>query len=590
MYILGITEKGHDSAACLLQNGKLLSFVEEERLTRIKNAPNQYPFKASHFCLQKANINLSDVAYIAVGWNLNKYEGYMQQFYKKLDNDYNKDHVTRLNERMLLARFNREQVIEEIRQGFLKEGYSLSQFPNIVFVDHHLAHAASSYYSSGFRKATILTIDGAGEDIGTAVWYGEGASITLVDDYQLPHSLGWFYAAITEYLGFLSNSHEGKVMGLAAYGCEDRRIREVLQKVLCIRNGRYYVDPNYIFYGDHNFGIRFTDLLVAELGKPRRRNEEITQFYKNVAYVAQDIIEEVIINMVKDYTEKLDSRNVCLAGGVAMNCKLNGEIADLPGVNSVFVQPASSDAGTALGAAMIVSQNNGYDPRFTMTHAYWGPNYSNNEVLSALQLAKVRYTYIENPSEVAAKLLAQNKILGWFQGASEVGARALGARSILANPSGPEMKSSLNSVVKFREAWRPFAPSLIIENAEEVFDSRDETPFMLVARRVLAEKRDVIPSAIHIDGTARPQTVTREANPRYWELINQFQKITNVPAILNTSFNIKDEPIVSSPLDAIRCFYSTGLDALVIENYLILKDESLLTHELLNNVEEFIAI
>ncbi len=566
-----MSEAGHNAAACLIHNGNLLNFAEEERFTRVKSAPDTYPFQASAFCLREQGISLSDVSCIAIGWNLDKYNGNMQRFYRSISRKYAKDDVTKLTERMLFDRFNKDRVIHRIREGFRRVGYS-QKFPPLYFVDHHLAHAASTFFSSGFERATILTLDGAGEEIATAFFEGDGLDIRIKESFPLPHSLGWFYSMVTEFLGFLPNQHEGIVMGLAAFGQEDAKARDVLTRVLSLNKKGYQVDPAYIFFGDHTYGTRFTDRLVTELGPPRNRNEPITDHYKNVAYIAQDLLEKAALHLLEIHSPDDMIDNLCLAGGVAMNCSLNGFIARSGRVRNLFIQPASQDSGTALGAAMIASKEAGYDPRFKMVHAFWGPGFSNEQIERALRTAKVQHARVADPASVAAQYLAEGKIIGWFQGCMEIGARALGARSILANPASIETKDIVNKRIKFRESWRPFAPTLTDTFASILFDGFSDSLFMMQAFEVQNAAKHLIPAAVHVDGTARPQILPNTAPyTRYRQMIENFTRITSVPAILNTSFNVKGEPIVCTPKDAIASFYSTGLDALIMEDYLIVK-------------------
>ncbi len=574
MYILGISEAGHNAAACLIKDGKLLNFIEEERLTRVKASPNTYPIKASMFCLQNNGISLNDVSYIAVGWDVQKYNGYMQNFYLNLGRKYAKDDTTELTERLLLERFDEKVLRFRLQREFRKSGY-YGDLPSLVFVEHHLAHAVSSFYCSGFDSAYVLVIDAAGEELATSIWYCKDMEMKLVKSFQLPNSLGWFYSSITEFLGFQVNNHEGKLMGLAPYGKENDKIRKVLKKMVSFRNGEYEVNPYYIFYGTHSYGERFTDELVNELGSPRKQNEPLTNYHKDLAYTTQKILEEIVVNLVREYCVLGGEENrLCLAGGVAMNCSLNGVLAVLPEINQIFIQPASNDAGSSLGAAMYVSQLNGYDPRFKMDHANWGIDFDRAQIIRALDTAKVRYTILgENDvAHYASKYLADGKLIGWFQGKNEVGARALGARSILADPSSPRAKDLVNAQVKFREHWRPFAPSIADEHIDKLFeDHRVLTPFMITAAYTNADALNIIPSAIHVDGSARPQEVKANVLPRYWQLLMNFYNLKKTPAILNTSFNVKEEPIVCSPHDALRCFFSTGLDAMFIENILVEK-------------------
>lgn len=571
MYILGITEIGHNPAACLLKNGKLLSFIEEERLSRIKCSPGTYPMKAIKYCLNNSNIDLANVKEIAVGWNIDKYTNFMENFYNNLDKTYIKDDITKLSEKFILNRFDKNRISYNFMKEFLNLRYKKSEIPPISFVDHHLSHSASTFYCSGFDKALIFVIDGSGEELCTSIYLGNGLDMKLIKKYEIPNSLGWFYSSITEYLGFSSNNHEGTVMGLAAYGKNNDNIRRVLEKILTIGDGTYKINPEYIFYGQHSYNLRFTDMLVDALGLPRKKEDDILEKHKDIAYIAQDMLEHAVKLMVEKYIKEYEIKNICLAGGVAMNCKLNGEILKLNNVNKLFIQPASNDAGSCLGSAMITSIKSGYDPRFKMTHAYWGSEFSNVQIERSLKTAKVRYEKVDNISTMAAEYIANGKVVGWFQGRLEFGSRALGNRSILANPSNPKTKDYINNNIKFREYWRPFAPSFTEESFKKLFNTSHEAYFMLTALPMDNCYKKIIPSVVHVDGTSRPQSVSKEVNNKYWMLINEFEKITSIPAVLNTSFNVKGEPIVCSPEDALRCFFSTGLDALFIGDFLIKK-------------------
>lgn len=570
MYILGITEKGHDSAACLMKDGKLICMVEEERLSREKNAKGKYPIRAIKYCLESNGISLSDITYIAVGWNVKKYENVMIDLYAKLDRQYEKDALTRSNEEDIFFRFRNGKLEKNLKSSFLSQGIK-DPLPPIIYVDHHVAHALSTYHCSGFNEALIFCIDGSGENYTTTVWLGNDKDINLVTEYELPHSLGWFYSCITEFLGFSPNQQEGTVMGLAPYGKRNSYVRSVLERILHISDDRYVVNPEYIFYGNHSYGNKFTDRLVDELGIPRQRNEEIGEIHKDIACEAQDLLETVVRHLVETHVNKTGVRNVCFSGGVAMNCKLNGYIAQLSCVDRFFVQPASYDAGTSLGAAISVFHELGVDTRYKMEHPYWGCCYSNEQIEQILKFAKIKYRKLDDVSFVAATYLNNNKIIAWFQGAMEIGARALGARSILANPLRKDMKDVLNNQVKFREWWRPFAPSMTIENYKAIFGAKHIEPFMLTAMQVPTVDASRIPSVVHVDMSARPQCVDPKTNFRYWKLLDDFYSISGVPAVLNTSFNVKGEPIVCSPNDALRCFFSTGIDALFIGDFLVEK-------------------
>lgn len=571
MYILGFTISSHDASACLMKDGKVITLVEEERVSRVKGAPNSLPIKATIACLKHNDITLNDLSYISVSWNVEKYNGYMQDFYTHLSEKFIKDKVTIQSEKELLNRFKKENVEFRIRQGFLNEGIT-EKLPPILYYDHHLCHAASTFFASGFDESLIITVDGSGEEVATGIWHGVGEKINKIHAYNLPNSLGWFYSCITEYLGFTPNQSEGTVMGLAAYGQENEKIRKVLEKIVYISDeGEYVVNPYYIFFGDHTYGKRFTDKLVKELGIPRKKTEDILQIHKDIAYIAQDILEKVMLNIVEKFTKKYKIRKLCLAGGIAMNCKMNGIIGHSNLIDDIFIQPASSDSGSSLGSAMLASLDNGFNPRFNMKNAYYGLELRDIEIEKALILSKVKFKKINDVSLEAAKMLANHKIVGWVQGAMEIGARALGNRSILANPSKKENKDILNNLVKFREPWRPFAPSFTIERFREIFPEENECPFMIYAINADENLKEQIVAAVHVDNTIRAQSVSVEDNKLYHDLIKKFYVLTGIPAVLNTSFNIKGEPIVCTTADALRCFFSTGIDVMFIGSFMVEK-------------------
>ena len=379
-----------------------------------------------------------------------------------------------------------------------------------------------------------------------------------------PDSLGLFYSQFTGYLGFQPNSDEWKVMGLAPYG------QPKIQLDAFIDTGAspYRVHAKRIFGNGRG---QFSEMSAA-LGPQRMPESEIDDRHKNIAYAVQDACEIAMMNVVRMAIEKTRCRNLCLAGGVALNSKANGKIAASGMVDRIFVQPAASDDGVALGAALApYLDRGGRLPNKAMRHAYLGPEFDGAAIETALRTYKLRYTPLNNPAETAAELLSRGKILGWFQGRMEFGPRALGSRSILADPRDPEMNAKVNNAVKFREWWRPFAPSLKKEAAGEYLESGTDSPFMILTAQVRPEKRSVIPSVTHVDGSARPQTVEKEINPLYWHLLDEFEKRTGVPVIMNTSFNLRGEAIVHTPTDAVRTFYSSGMDALVIGNFLVEK-------------------
>jgi len=378
---------------------------------------------------------------------------------------------------------------------------------------------------------------------------------------------------MTEYLGFKPYNDEGKVMGLAPYGRRDGGIAQKISRVLSFADGTYSVDPSYLTLGRHTFGKYFSDRMVDLLGAPRPRESALGDVHKAIAYETQDALERCVTGIADRLMEQTGMDTLCLAGGVCMNCKMNGVLHNNPRVKNIFVQPVSSDAGTALGAALTLSARFGENPRFKLEHAYWGPGYSDGEIVKCLEEYKLPYKKVDNVETVVARLLAEGKFVGWFQGRLEMGARALGNRSILADPRRADVKDRLNNQVKHREGFRPFAPSLLSEAKAEFLENASDSPFMILAYRVREDKRRLIPAVVHVDDTVRPHTVEKHVNPRYWKLIKEFESLTGIPLILNTSFNVRGEPIVCSPGDALRCFYGTGLDALAIGDYVLTKSE-----------------
>jgi carbamoyltransferase len=429
------------------------------------------------------------------------------------------------------------------------------------FVDHHLAHAISAYAYSGFDEAAVVVMDGRGAWEATTIWHGQDGRLELVLTIPFPDSVGYFYSAFTEFLGFQPNSDEWKVMGLAPYG----KPGIDLSPFIDLSVPPYHVHTRQLAVNGAAPLARVTSLL----GPARVPESEIDDRHKDIAYAAQDVCEIAMMNVVRMAIEKTKCRNLCLAGGVALNSKANGKILASGLAEKFFVQPAASDDGVALGAALApYLDHNGKLPNKPMRHGYWGPSFSDEAIESALHTYKLRYTRLADPASNAAELLSQGKILGWFQGRMEFGPRALGNRSILADPRDPEMNAKVNNAVKFREWWRPFAPSFKKEAAGEYLESATDSPFMIVTAQVRPEKRMVIPSVTHVDGSARPQTVEKEINPLYWKLIDEFGKRTGVPVIMNTSFNLRGEAIVHTPTDAIRTFFSSGMDALIMGSFL----------------------
>jgi carbamoyltransferase len=444
--------------------------------------------------------------------------------------------------------------------------------PRIEYVDHHLAHAASAYYASGWDEAAVLILDGSGEERSTSFYHGRGREIVDRGSVDFPDSLGWFYAAMTAYLGFTPYEEEGFTMGLAPYGKPSAETLEKVARVLRLgEDGTYAVDPSYTLLGSHSMNEHFGDRLTTLLGPPRLPKSPLEQRHKDVAAAAQVRLEEAALRLTRRVTEDGKIRKLCLAGGVALNCKMNGVLARSPWVDEVFVQPASNDAGTALGAAMVVSKEAGEDPRFRMEHAYWGPGFSADEVRQALTVGGVKFREAPDVAETAADAVVAGKIVAWFDGRMEVGARALGGRSILADATSAGMQDRVNADVKFRDLWRPLCPSMTVEAAQRYVEKPSETRFMTVAYTVPEARRAEIPAVVHVDGSMRPQTVTSSSQPRYHAVIERVGKAKGIPIILNTSLNVKGEPIACAPMDALRCFFSSGIDALALQGFWVEK-------------------
>lgn len=563
MIILGINNM-HDSSAAIVVDGKLIAAAEEERFRRIKHVKG-FPRNAIRFCLDYAGVTMQDVDSICASWRpwvlrvratqaLKSFFTSASLFKAKASRGMGQMQ----NEWMELFRLRR--LIEE---NFGKGKYTLE------YIDHHLAHAVSAFYCSGFEKAAILTIDGAGEADTTALWIGEGRNIKKLTGVRLPNSLGQFYAAVTGFLGFKIQSDEYKVMGLAAYG--EPVYADYLRKhvIELLPNGLFRIDPYFIDYHLSRNGI-FRRKTVEVFGQPRNRNEEVTKQHADIAASAQVVVEETIFHLANYLYRVTKSDTLCMAGGVALNSVANGKLALHTPFREIFIQPAASDAGSSLGAALYLYHKLSQAERnFIMHDAYFGPSFSPAECKAALEEKNIPYRHDteENLIRQTAQSLADGKLVCWFQGRMEWGPRALGSRSMIADPRRKEMKDIINDRVKKRESFRPFAPSILSEKADEFFEHYHHAPFMQFTFPVKKDRVDTIRAVVHVDGTARPQAVVKDSNPRYWKLIDEFRRITGIPCILNTSYNVQ-EPIVCTPGDAIRTFLETRMDLLVIGDYI----------------------
>jgi len=557
MLTLGVNySQMHDSSACIVRDGDLLFAVAEERISRVKHDAG-FPKLAIQACLDFAKVTAAQVDEVCFGWQT---AGPVYRHDLKLyaTGNWPLSTMNLLNSsRHFLSMWYQESGAAPFRRIF---GEGKTRFR---YVDHHLAHAVSAYAYSGFDEAAVIVMDGRGAWEATSIWYGHSGHLDHVLTINWPDSLGLFYAQFTGFLGFVPNSDEWKVMGLAPYGQPGIDLSPFIDPI----DAPYRVRTKALI-GDGSQFSHFTSLL----GSPREPESEISDRHKNIAFAVQEACEAAMMSVVKMALAKTGSKNLCLAGGVALNSKANGKIVASGAIDKIFVQPAASDDGVALGAALApYLDRNGRLPNKAMRHGYWGPAFDDQAVERSLLTYKIRHTKLSDPAAAAAQLLSSGKILGWFQGRMEFGPRALGSRSILADPRDPEMNAKVNNAVKFREWWRPFAPSFKREAAPAFLESAYDSPFMILTAQVRPEKRSVIPSVTHVDGSARPQTVEREINPLYYRLIDEFGSITGVPVIMNTSFNLRGEAIVHTPTDALRTFFSSGMDALVIGSYLVEK-------------------
>jgi len=568
MYILGLTTLG-DSAAALIKDGELVAAVEEERFSRVKHHSG-FPYQSIQFCLDQAGITLNDVAHVGHYWKpwILRHKAVQAAKSALISRD------------MFKARADRgvAQVSNSYLGMFrhpkrLRDHFGPSDF-KFHYLEHHQTHAASAFFVSPFDSAAIMTWDGTGEDTTTLFSRGKGNKTEILKRIKLPHSLGQFYSAVTNYIGFdMFTGDEWKVMGLAAYG-RPKYVDFFREKVLTTNGGgdfRFHIDVL-----DHHLAkhYQFPDAIIKELGPNRRQGEELTQHHWDVASSAQKALEETAIHLIKQLKEMTGEENLCMAGGVAFNSVMNGRIFHETPFKRFYVQPAAGDAGCSLGAAMFVwHQKLGNPRKFEMRHAYWGPGFSNDQCRAALDAAALEYETLADEELLPrlANMIADGAIIGWFNGRMELGPRALGARSFLADPRRADMREVLNHKVKLREWFRPLAPSMLEENGKEVFGVEHHDPFMITVIEVDESYRSKIPAVVHVDGTARPQMVSRETNPRYWRLINEFKKITGIPMLLNTSFNVQ-EPIVCTPADAINTFQNANFDALVLENNLVIRE------------------
>ncbi|MDP8959162.1 MAG: nodulation protein [Actinomycetota bacterium] len=571
---VGIVEGHFDPAVAVVREGEIVAYAEEERHVRYKHAPGLYPMRALQHALDQAGIGLDEVAAVAVNWNLPAYsDGTMEAFFQKLRHEWDVDPKTIAWQEGLLRRFN-AQAYHAYHQDRWRRAFGNIRFPPLHAVPHHLTHAFQATMQSPFERAVCLTVDGSGDQHTTVVWRKDGHDLQPIREIFMPHSLGWVFAAFTEYLGFQAYDDEYKVMGLAAYGRPRPELGAKLERILreAPDGVEFEVDPTYIHYGPHSYSDRYTDRLVELFARsPRLPGEEPTEWHQDLAYAVQESLERAVERLVTWAIGETGIGNVCVGGGVGLNVKMNSRLFQHPQVEDVFAQPLCADAGAAAGAALAACyQLTGVPPRRLETLAL-GLEETDQAIEQALRLAHLDYRRPTDICQAVADELAAGRVVGWFQGRMEAGPRALGQRSILADPRRVEMRDKVNAIIKFREYWRPFCPSMPAEAAGRYFDRYTDAPFMIIAFPANERLRREAPAVVHVDGTSRVQLVRRDVLPRYHRLLTAFEQRTGVPVLLNTSFNVKGEPIVCTIQDALRTFWSTGMEVLAAGDFLLRK-------------------
>lgn len=577
MNILGIFHSYSDPSAALIKDGNVVAFVEEERLLRIKHAVGYFPLRSIDYVLKAGNLDIDDIDYIAQAWDCDFYDsGKMAEVYKRINSEYPTDEGDLSYQRKHLSSLSASNQSNIIYHQ-LRKNFGDRKFPPVIFVKHHFAHACMAYYGSAMEEALILTIDGSGENVTTAWWAGRRGEIELLKEVEIPHSLGWFYSAFTEYLGFQAYDGEYKVMGLASYGHHDPELREKLSKLVWYDGeGGFLTDPMMLSRGERNFSYYFPDSLIEFIGKkPRCALEEISQWHKNLAYEVQFLLEGIVKEMLEYWVSETGLGNLVIGGGVGLNVKMNGNLFASGLIEDIFVHPLCADSGISIGGALALlyeKDKNMIDSRQLETISL-GPSFSDNEIEKILRSCKLNYSKKTSIEREVAELLSEGKIVGWFQGGMEAGPRALGNRSILADPRYVKSRDKVNEIIKFRELWRPFCPSMTPNGRDRYLADHTDAPFMITTFMTKDIALKEVPAIVHVDGSTRPQVVEKENNKMFFNLINEFEKITGIPCVLNTSFNVKGEPIVCSPHDAIRTFSATGLDVLAIGPFLVEKPE-----------------
>jgi carbamoyltransferase len=595
MRVLGLSAFYHDSAAALIEDGNIVAAAQEERFTRKKH-DSAFPTKAVDFCLNRAGIKMADVDYVAFyDKPFLKFERLLETYLAFAPRGFQ-------SFRMAMPLWLKEKLFQKtlLRDEMKTWQPDFDWNKRLLFGEHHQSHAASAFFPSPFEEAAILTMDGVGEWATTSLAHGKGNSLEMLKELHFPHSLGLLYSAFTYYTGFKVNSGEYKVMGLAPYG-EPRFKDLIFEKMIDLKeDGTFRLDQTYF---DYCTGLRMTNDKFAEVfgAKTRKPEEELTQHHMDLAASVQAVTEEIVLRLARSVRKETGVRNLCLAGGVALNCVANGKLLREKIFDNIWVQPAAGDAGGAVGAAYAAYHGFMGQPRKLNGHmdgmagSYLGPDYTDDEIAGRLTAAQAKFTRLDRAQmiEQTAQALAEEKAVGWMQGRMEFGPRALGGRSILGDPRSPSMQKTLNLKVKYRESFRPFAPAVLREDVEKYFDIHNDSPYMLMVAPVVEDRRrpmtaaeealfgidklnvprSDIPAVTHVDYSARIQTVHEETNPAFYDLLKSFKEKTGCSVLVNTSFNVRGEPIVCTPEDAFRCFMGSEIEVLVVGNCLLRKED-----------------
>lgn len=570
MNILGLAAPfGHDAAAALMVDGKVVAAAEEERFTRKKHADSQLPIHAIQYCLKEAGLTPKDIDRVAFPWSIDSLRAKRWEYFLR---------TIRTKPSRAYKKFFRNQREFSSRKAFVYEalsscGFDVANTP-VDWVEHHLAHMASSLYFSGMKEASVMSIDAGGEISSTVLGTVYEGAMTKVKEIVAPDSLGDFYSTITDYLGFNRGDGEYKVMGMAPYGDASKvNFDHIIW--WDERRGTFHCHDDYVWVTRDKrprLDKVYSKKMVAEFG-PERQGDALSEPYIHLAAATQNKLERITVELIERYLKKDLERhgNLCFAGGCALNVALNRILLELPYVKQLWVQPAAHDAGTALGAAAYSAHQHGQKIQ-PMTHTYLGPEFDAEAIEDVVVKSGFQYTQEKDICKTVAKLLEDEKVVGWFQGRMEWGPRALGNRSILGNPTVRGTADKINAIIKFREQWRPFCPSILKEKGKEILGSDHPAPYMTIAFKATDKWKDKIPEVVHVDGTCRPQLVDKDINPRYYTLIEHFYKATGVPVLINTSLNRRGEPMVCSPEDAIKMFDGCGLKYMAIGDYLLTKE------------------